>query len=310
MHLKHGRYYLVRRNKWEPLSRDLRDALVEYARLTSGPEAGALGELMRRTLADLKLEVAESTINNYQYAATRILKAFAKFTPQQIKPHHIALFLDHHKATPVAANTARSLLSGMFKRAVRWGIVETNPVRDIEQFKTKKRDRYITDAEFSAIREQAPPTLQCMMDLAYIIGQRISDLIKIRYTDITDAGIYVKQKKTGARIMMAMTPDLSAVISRARGIHQSVKGMTLFHRRDGRLCSYYTLHDQWVSACKMAGVEDAHFHDIRACTATDAEEMGRTDGKTLLGHTTEGSHQRYLRGKIDKIAQPMPARKS
>lgn len=309
MHAKHGAYYLVRSNKWTFLSRNLHDALVEYARLTAGPDKGALGELVSRALSDMKLTVAPSTFKNYSTCSRRVLEAFAEFTPQQIKPQHVAAFLDDNKATPSMANLLRSFLKGMFTRAVRWGIVEANPVRDIEQFKTGKRDRYITAEEFKAIREHATPTLQCLMDLAYITGQRMGDVIKIRYSDISDQGVFVRQQKTGNRVLITMTPDLDAAIKQARTIHQSVKGMTLLHKRDGTALAYGTIHHQWVKACTDAKVADAHFHDIRAASATDARKQG-LDSKTLLGHTTDSSHNRYLRDKETPVAMPVTARKS
>lgn len=309
MHEKHGAFYLVRNNKWTRLSGNLHDALVEYARLTAGPDQGALGELVTRALADMKLTVAASTLKNYNTCSRRVLEAFKNFTPQQIKPHHIARFLDDNKATPSMANLLRSFLKGVFQRAVRWGIVEANPVRDIAQFKTEKRDRYITAAEYAAIREKATPTLACLMDMAYITGQRMGDCRHVKYADISDAGVFIKQQKTGARVLIVMTPDLAEVIARARALHQSVKGLTLFHKRDGKPIPYSTLYGQWQRACEAAEVEDANFHDIRAAAATDAKAQG-LDSKTLLGHTTESSHNRYLRSKETKRATPNRARKS
>lgn len=73
MHEKHGAYYLVRQNKWHRLSGNLHDALVEYARLTAGPDKGALGELVSKTLADMKLAVAASTFKNYTTCSRQVL---------------------------------------------------------------------------------------------------------------------------------------------------------------------------------------------------------------------------------------------
>jgi len=186
--------------------------------------------------------------------------------------------------------------------------VEADPTRDIEQFTTGKRDRYITAGEYDRIREHATPTLACLMDIAYITGQRMGDCRHIRYSDISEAGVYVKQQKTKARVLIAMTSDLAEVIARARALHQSVKGLTLFHRRDGTPIPYGTLYHQWTNACRDAKVEDAHFHDIRAAAATDAKAQG-LDSRTLLGHTTESSHNRYLRSKETKVATPNKARR-
>ena len=152
-------------------------------------------------------------------------------------------------------------------------------------------------------------TIRCLMDIAYLTGQRVGDCLRIKYADISSEGIFFKQQKTGAKVIVAMTPDLDAAITRARSLHESVKGLTLFHRRDGSLIPYSTIREQWSRACKAAGVENARFHDIRAAAATDAKARG-LDSKTLLGHTTESSHNRYLRAKEVKVATPNKSRNS
>lgn len=108
--------------------------------------------------------------------------------------------------------------------------------------------------------------------------------------------------------MIAMTPDLADVIKRARALHSSVNGVTLFHKRDGTPLLYKTINHQWNKACRAAKVENAHFHDIRAAATTDAKASG-LDSRALLGHTTESSHNRYLRSKETKVAAPNKARK-
>ena len=309
MHKKHGAYYFVRRNKWTNLGRNFHDALIEYARLSSQYDKAALPDLISRSLADMKLTVVAGTYRNYRSCAKRVLEAFVEFVPQQIKPVHIAQFLDDNKATPGAANSMRTFLNGVFLRAVRWGIVETNPVRDIKQFRANKRDRYISAEEYASIKSHASPTLQCLMDIAYLTGQRIGDCLRIRYADITSQGLYVQQQKTNAKMIIEMTPELAEVIASAKKLHISVKGLTLFHRQDGSPIPYRTIHGQWKKACEDAGVDNAHFHDIRAAAATDAKSHG-LDSKTLLGHTTESSHNRYLRDKSVKIVTPNKARNS
>lgn len=309
MHFKHGRYYFVRANKWHPLARDLHDALVEYAKLIAPKQQGGLDALVKRALEAMKKKIKPSTFKNYTTCSRRVLDAFAEFSPEQVRPVHIREFLDDNEDTPSMANLLRSFLKSMFELAVGWGIVDSNPVRDIKPFKTKGRDRYISADEFARIHKEAPPTLQCLMDLAYITGQRIGDVMNIHYSDITDEGLFVKQEKTGARVLIEMRPDLNAAIAQARAIHQSVKGMTLFHKRDGSPLAYNTIYGHWAKACKKANVGNANFHDIRAAAATDARKNG-LDSKTLLGHTTDSSHERYQRSKEIKVAVPNDARKS
>lgn len=308
MHFKHGRYYLVRSNKWQPLARNLHDALVEYARLTAQSGGGEFQDLIDRALADMKKVVGQSTFKNYMTCSRRVVEAFAEFSPSQIKPKHIAQFLDDNRETPSMANLLRAFLRGVFVRAVRWGIVEIDPTRDIKPFKTGKRTRYITEDEFARIRQYASPTLRCLMEIAYLTGQRIGDVLGIRRENISDAGLYVEQEKTGARVLIRMTADLEAAIRGAGQLHDCVQALTLFHKPDGSPLAYSTIYGQWRRACAAAGVEDANFHDLRAAAATDAKAQG-LDSRALLGHTTESSHNRYLRSKIVPEVQPIPARR-
>jgi integrase len=308
MHLKSGRYYYVFRNKWVGLSRDYHDALVEYAKLTRPAQSG-MQELLDAFIADIRPTVARSTLRTYACAADKLRSAFREFAPHQVKPMHVAQVLDHHKATPAMANIMRNVLKQAFAQAVRSGLAETNPVRDIKPFKEHKRDRYLTAAEFAAIRAQATPTLAAIMDVCYITGQRIGDVLAIRYADITDDGLYFKQQKTGNRLRVEMTEDLRQAVDAARALHKSVKGLTLFHTRQGKPFAYWTIRTLWNRATAAAGIEDAHIHDIRARAATDAKAQG-LDSRALLGHTTEGAHNRYLRSKEVPTVRPVKVGKA
>jgi len=309
MYEKHGAFYLVKHNKWTRLGSTYNEAFAEYTRLTSGPDGAALADLVTRTLADLKRDgLAENTLRMYRVAAKKVLTVFGDFSPSQIKPHNVAIFLDEMKETKGAANIAHAFLRNVFKRGVRWGIIEADPSRDIDRFSMAGRDRYITPDEYQAIKAKANETLKLMMDLAYITGQRIGDCRMTAYDDISENGMFVIQQKTKQKLLVAMSDDLKAVVESAKQLHTSVKAKTLFHRRDGTPIPYRTIHGWWVKACKDAGVENAKFHDLRAAAGTDAKESGR-DSKTLLGHTTETAHNKYLRSKTVKIASPNPGRK-
>ncbi|MCK6412678.1 MAG: tyrosine-type recombinase/integrase [Azonexus sp.] len=139
-------------------------------------------------------------------------------------------------------------------------------------------------------------------------GQRIGDVLKIRYADIDEDGIFFKQEKTGNRLKVAMTDDLKAAIDTARALHQSVKGLTLFHTHQGKPFAYWTVRTLWDRAITAAGVQDVHIHDICAKAATDAKAQG-LDSKTLLGHASKSAHSRYLRSKEIPLAKPVKIRK-
>ena len=307
LHYKSGRYYYVHRNKWTALSRDYSEALKEYAMLIR-PASSGMQELLDTWLEHIRPSVAKATHKSYRSACEKLRKAFAEFAPHQVRPMHVAQVLDHYKATPATANVLRNVLKQSFAWAVRTGLAEINPVRDIQPFRENKRTRYITESEFAAIQAKATPTLAAIMDVCYLTGQRIGDVLAIRYADIDETGIFFQQQKTGNRLRVQMTDDLRQAIDNAKALHSSVKGLTLFHTRQGKPFAYWTIRTLWDRATSAAGIEDVHIHDIRAKAATDAKAQG-LDSQALLGHTTETAHSRYLRSKEVPVVEPVRMRK-
>lgn len=306
IYLKSGSYYLVKGNKWHNLGKDLAGALKEYAsRMAS--EGDTMPALLERYL--LSVKVAKNTLLSYKGAVKKLSEIFAEYSPQQVTAISVQQVIQHYKDHPGTANILRSVLIGAFDLAFSEQKVDRNVARDTRPLKVARRTRYLTDEEFNAIRTHASPLVKCLMDFLYLTGQRIGDALKIRLSDISPSGIYIEQQKTKHRMVIQMTPELQGVINEAKNLNQSVKGMTLFHKRDGQPYLYDYIRTEFNKAAKLAGVQDARMHDIRAKTGTDADKNGM-DSMALLGHKSESSHNRYLRSKEIPTVSAMSFRSS
>jgi integrase len=239
--------------------------------------------------------VAASTLTQYRRAAAKLTAALIEFAPHEVRPTHVAALLDHWAATPNAANRARTVLRLAFNRAVRTGLVDSNPVASIARLPEAKRTRYLSDVELAAIRTAASPTLRAIIDLAYLTAQRIGDVLAIREADIGPEGIAIDQRKTGRRLLLAWTPDLRAAVDGARQLHATRK-LWLLAQRNGKPRAYSGVRDLWDRACARAQVADAHLHDLRAKSLTDAKRQG-LDPQPLAGHSSPAMTARYLRSR-------------
>ena len=295
VYLKHGAYYLVRAGKWTRLGTTLAEALQEYARLIE-PPTGSLSALLDQVLAAASGRVKPTTLHQYQSAAATLRAAFQEFRADQVRPTHVAAFMDHYAGTPNMANRMRSVLKMAFDLAVRTGQCDTNPVLSIARHPEQRRTRYITDTEYQAIHAAAPDALRVIMDLAYLTAQRIGDVLKIREQDLTPDGIQIDQEKTGRRLLIAWTPDLRAAVAAAKDLHGAARRIYLLGQHNGRIRSYNGVRDLWERACTRAGIADAHLHDLRAKSLTDAKRQG-LDAQHLAGHSTEAMTVRYLRSR-------------
>lgn len=303
MYLKHGRYWLVRHNHWHKLARNYADALAQYAAHYGEPGSG-MPALIDRFLRQVATQKSPSTEKEYKRLGEKLKIIFAEFQPTQVRPLHVAQLIDHEaKTAPVQANRLRGLLSNIFSHAVGWGMVESNPCRDVRGISVRRRDRYITDEEFNAVKAKANDTIACLMDFLYYTAQRISDVIELPRAAVTAEGIFFTQRKTGKKLQVQLTPELVATVERAKALHIKVKGLTLFHRRGGKRYTYFGISAMFRRAVKSAGVTDFHLHDIRAKSLTDAHRQG-LDAQLLAGHATRAMTDHYIKARQIEIAHP------
>lgn len=299
VYLRHGAYWLVKRGKWTRLAADLPAALAEYARIVSHP-AGGMPALIEETLPAILAGKRPATVKQYRIAARRLQEILAEFDPAQVKPVHVAQIQTSFEATPAVANRTVTVLRMIFGRALKAGLIESNPCVGIEPLPIAARTREITWDEYRAIYAQAGARLQCLMDLCLLTGQRIGDVLSIRRADLTEQGIAFRQQKTGKRLIVAWTPELRAAVERAKSLTGNVSALTLFYGRAGQPPRYQIVYRQWQAACKLAGVADANLHDLRAMSGTEADRQG-VDATALLGHSDPKMTRRYLRDRSAKV---------
>jgi integrase len=295
----HGAYYLVRNGRWEPLGKDLAEALVKYAERVAEPKGG-MGELIDRVLTHIAPNQSKTTVAQYRQIGGKLKGIFRHFQPRQVKPVNVAAMKVAYSKTPFYANRLISVLRVVFSYALEWGLVDSNPCIGVKRHHEEKRGRYLTDAEFLAIREKSGPRLQIIMDLCYLTGQRISDVLKIRLADLQDDGIAFRQGKTGAKLLVVWNDDLKAVVARAKQMSK-IRHLTLLHNRHGRSPDYATVKVQWDTARTKADVKDARIHDIRAKALTDTKRQG-DDAQVLAGHTDARMTARYIRLRETPLA--------
>lgn len=290
---KHGAYYLVKANKWTRLGTDLGLALAEYARLMETARVGGMPALIDSALSLITPGLAKTTRTQYAGAAEVLKRKLRQFEPHEVKGRHVAAIMESLASTPNMANRILSVLRQVFDYAVKRQLIDDNPCNRIPRHHEAKRTRLLSDDEWQAIHAKAGPRLRVIMELQYLTGQRIGDVLSIRRSQLTDEGITFEQQKTGARLLVRWSPDLRAAVAAANAL-SSVQALTLLRGRDGGPPDYRSVAAQWAKACEAAGVKDARLNDGRAMSATAARRQGQ-DAQALLGHTSAAMTARYLR---------------
>lgn len=100
--------------------------------------------------------------------------------------------------------------------------------------------------------------------------------------------------------MIEWTDRLRDVVRRLREIRErnEIEIPEVFATQDGRPYTYWGASSAWRRAIERAGVQDAHFHDLRAKAITDKEMREGMGAARLMGaHATESQTADYVRQK-------------
>jgi integrase len=300
LHPKAGKYWHVAKTdrKWTDLGPDLAAALQQYAQLEgAAPAVGTFAELADRYIRDGMGNLKPKTIKEYKRQKPKLVAVFGHLKVADIKPPHVARYLDMHPS-PVSANREIALMSSMFRKGMRWGMAATNPCIGVEGNEEFERQRYITDDEFVKVRATMPEWIKCMMDLAYITALRERVLLDLKVNDFTTSGLLVTLNKTRQgkvrRKLFAPNEFLGTTFERAKKLRKDQASEWIFPSRFGRPYTTDGFQSIWQRRLTNSGVPDFHFHDIRAKALTDAEEM-EMDAQLLAGHATKAMTERYIK---------------
>lgn len=222
-----------------------------------------------------------------------------------ILPLHVQQFMHwRSEKAKVRANREKALLSHIWNWARGKGYTNlANPCTGIRGNSEAGRDIYVEDEVFEAVWKFADNATRDAMDLAYLTGQRPSDVLKLTEAKIRDGVIQVKQGKTGAKVRITVVGQLAEVLARIarRKALMPVHSMRLVVDDNGQPISLQVLQDRFADARELAGIppEAFQFRDLRAKAGTDkADASGDIrKAKDQLGHTTIAMTEGYVRNR-------------
>lgn len=166
-------------------------------------------------------------------AAAGVLQRSAR-PLDEIEPHHIKQYLrDRGKKAPIRANREKALMSAIWNFAREYGYTSlANPCAGVKGHKETGRGVYIEDDVFASVYEKGYAPLRDTMDLAYLTGQRMADVLKMDERDIVGGYLSIRQNKTAAMQRMEVAGQLEEVLKHISARKAALKVMsTIDHHR-------------------------------------------------------------------------------
>jgi integrase len=303
----------------EPLGSEYGLAIKRWAELEHDRSPPAAAVLTFRHVADrYRAEVIPTKAPRTQKDNIHELGWLLRFFDdppgpfEEIKPVFVRKYREWRTAK-VRANREIALLSHLWNWAREKGYTALpNPCEGVKRNREDGRDVYVEDDVYRAVYVRADQPLRDALDLAYLTGQRPADTYAMDERQITPTGLRVRQGKTGAKVEIAVSGELAALLDRIR---RRKAGLTLHSTRlvvdeRGLALGRDALRYRFDKARRLAGVAkgDFQFRDLRAKAGTDkADDSGDIrQAQAQLGHASVTMTEHYVRKR--KGAKVTPTR--
>lgn len=256
------------------------ESTAALEKILSG-KLGGMHEIFARYQRDVLPKKAPKTAKEQGRQLERLKRVFGHMEPAEVMRSHVARYLDvRAEKAPVAGNREVALLSDVYAVAIRWGLCEINPCTGVRRNKERPRTRAISDADFLDFRQTVVPVIQDAMDLALLTGQRLGDVLKMRWSSCTDRGIEVRQGKTGKALVVRWSDELAAVVERCKASAKSRSVTEIDPPLIGIVrAAFDTAWQRAQVSWADQGRERFTFHDIRAMS-NDRHATGDHLGNT------------------------------
>ena len=250
---------------------------------------------------------ARSLVNRH------IVPALGSLPLAAVERSHVLALHESLRETPAMANMAVTTLRHMYTLAGDWEMVPedfSNPCQGIPLNPERKRERFLTDAEFDRLGQVldeasgnggrisagAVTTIRLLM----LTGCRKTEIMTLRWehVDLGRADMRIVDGKTGSRTvhLSSSAVDVLAALPRAPDNPWVVPGAKPgTHMAD--------IDTAWQSIRARAGLHGVRIHDIRHSFASRALALGEglpVIGR-LLGHRQIETTARYAHLTQDSV---------
>ncbi len=187
---------------------------------------------------------AENTQKLYRVQLARISECWGKFPVNALEPEHVRLVLDNEGWGAGTHNAVLAVLGALYTWARKSGKTRQEPTKDVDRARGGEHQPWPEDVLEAALASD-DPIIRLAVHLLYFTGQRIGDVLKMRWGDIRGNMIHVEQQKTGKVVEPPLIAELRAELDGT-----ARQGLTIIHGVNDR-----QLREKLQAFTRSLGVE-------------------------------------------------------
>ncbi len=307
------------------LPKDKREALLRNGAL--------LEDLCDMYLARLERAGTVRDLVNPRHRIKVIKEAFRDRAAATIRPFEIEDWLEGIKH-PATRNRYKSTLSSVYKFAISWEQLESNPCEKIRHYRVQvPQMNWLSEADEDKLRavlqswiDETPVHHRLLRlyreehqnELTVAIGTGVRKAnqygLDWRSCDMDAQTITLLMTKSGKPYTVPMTDDVYAALLDQRRIHREIAtlerrsvGDENIRRNAGNRVFTITENRQWWGMATKAAGLTLRWHDLRHTTASRMAQGGANQKaiQSVLGHASMAMSARYTHMDPEHLRGPM-----
>lgn len=229
-------------------------------------------------------KLAANTRKSYSRSLSYFDDAAGHIDPSTLRRVHINQMRDALADKPTDANRKIGTLSVLFEHGIDIGWLKENPAKGVRRLEVTGRIRQSWPVEMvEAFRGEADPRTLLLFELLIGTGQRINDVLSLRWSDLAGNGFMITQGKTKKRLFIPLTSRLQAIL-------QSTPRKALFivAQANGNRVGYNLAWKDFMRVRRAIGAQEYDIHGLRYTAASEIAAipgMTAEHVKAITGHS-------------------------
>ncbi len=169
-------------------------------------------------------EFAKLAVNTQKlYAGTlkRVREQFGKFPIDAVSRKHVREVVNNRIEGNGSKNIFLSVVGALYRFARQRDLTDAEPTKDIAAFKLGEHEPWSDELLAAGLVAEHDRT-RLAINLLYYTGQRIGDVVRMRWSDYRDGAIFLTQQKGGKPMRVPVHSSLADVLDRT-----ARKGVTI-----------------------------------------------------------------------------------
>jgi integrase len=262
---------------------------AEYARILAGRAPVAPGKTFKALIAHYRRShqfeaLAPRTKADYDKVLRFIDDRMGHLPVAGMRHKDVYRAQDANRQTVRFANYLVQILRVLFAHAMRIGWRDDNPAKGVEMLKSKSDPRLPWPADMiAAYRAAADGRARLIFELCLGTGQRIGDVLRMRWNDVEAGGIHVRQGKTRKALWVPFTSHLRAALDATQR-----RGLTIICTDAGLALTYHQARHIVGTIREKIGAGAYDLHSLRYTAASELAALGCSDEliMSVTGHSS------------------------